>query len=75
LKEAITYLGIILLLVSCNIDKQSASGEMPPLYPAPQTVAVLQQKIYKLILDTTSDPNGFNWNKFKKILKNGTSGE
>ncbi|KKL28655.1 hypothetical protein LCGC14_2372960, partial [marine sediment metagenome] len=38
--ETLTYLTIILLLASCDRDKPGASNEMPPLYPAPQTVAL-----------------------------------
>ena len=39
LKNTFTYLSVILLLVSCNGDKQSTTDEMPALYPAPQTLA------------------------------------
>jgi len=35
-----------LLLASCNSDKQSASDEMAPLYPAPPTIALNTEKGY-----------------------------
>ena len=38
---ALSYIAIILLLASCNRDKQSASDEMEPLYPAPLTSRTL----------------------------------
>ncbi len=54
LKEAFTYFTIILLLASCNSDRQSASDEMPPLYPAPQTVALNTEEGY-IINPVTGD--------------------
>ncbi|RLD31146.1 MAG: hypothetical protein DRI73_09260, partial [Bacteroidetes bacterium] len=38
--EGFSYITIFFLLTSCNSDKQSASDEMVPLYPAPMTVAL-----------------------------------
>ena len=40
LKNTLTYITIILLLASCYSDRQTGSDEMPPLYPAPITVAL-----------------------------------
>jgi len=54
LKEAFTYFTIILLLASCNSDKQSASDEMPSLYLAPQTVALNTEEGY-IINQVTGD--------------------
>ena len=45
---ALSYIAIILLLASCNRDKQSAFGEMPPLYPAPITVALNTEEGYNI---------------------------
>ncbi|MCK4677653.1 MAG: SpoIIE family protein phosphatase [Bacteroidales bacterium] len=54
MKEAVTYFTIILLLASCNSDKQSASNEMSSLYPAPQTVALNTEEGY-IINQVTGD--------------------
>jgi ligand-binding sensor domain-containing protein/serine phosphatase RsbU (regulator of sigma subunit) len=43
-----------LLLASCYNDKQSASDEIPPLYPAPQTVALNTEEGY-VINQVTGD--------------------
>ncbi len=44
--KTLSYLTIILLLASCNRDKQRASDEMAPLYPAPLTVALNTEEGY-----------------------------
>jgi hypothetical protein len=38
--ETFTFLTIILLLASCNRDKQGASDEMAPMYPVLQKVVL-----------------------------------
>jgi len=43
---AISYIAFILLIASCNSDKQGASDEIAPLYPAPLTVAVNTEEGY-----------------------------
>jgi len=40
LKKTLTYLTVILLLASCNRNKQSASDEMAPMHPTPLVVAL-----------------------------------
>ena len=54
LKEALTYFTIIWLLASCTSDKQSTDDEMPPLYPAPQIVALNTEEGY-IINPVTGD--------------------
>ena len=46
LKYSCAYLCILLLLTSCNGDKQSAVDDMPLLYPAPQKIAFNPEKGY-----------------------------
>jgi len=46
LKNTFTYLSIVLLLVSCNSNKQSTSDELQPLYPAPQALVLNPEEGY-----------------------------
>ena len=54
MKKILSNITIILLLASCNSDKQSASDEMAPMHPAPQTVAVNTEEGY-IINPVTGD--------------------
>jgi signal transduction histidine kinase/ligand-binding sensor domain-containing protein len=54
LKKTFFSITIILHLSSCNSDKQSASDEMPPLYPPPLTVELNTQGGY-IINPVTGD--------------------
>jgi signal transduction histidine kinase/ligand-binding sensor domain-containing protein/DNA-binding response OmpR family regulator len=70
LKEALSYLTVILLFASCNSDKQSTDDEMPPLYPAPQTVALNTKEGY-IINPVTGDSIQPIINSFGDTLKTG----
>ncbi|MHC4184222.1 MAG: ligand-binding sensor domain-containing protein, partial [Planctomycetota bacterium] len=46
--KTLSYLIIVMLLASCNRDKQSTSDEMPLMHPAPLTVALNTEEGYSI---------------------------
>ena len=70
LKNIPVYLSIFLFFASCSSDKQNATDEMPPLYPAPQTVALNTKEGY-IINPVTGDSIQPIINSFGDTLKTG----